>query len=63
MRFPDLARGRAFTTAMNQMGFDISVQSYKPDCPPVALTKLPTIADDMLISFTLERMRQALRQV
>ena len=63
MRFVDLARGRAFVSAMTQMGFDISVQSYKADCPPVALTKLPTIADATLIEFTLERMRQALRQV
>jgi len=63
MRFVDLARGRAFVAAMNQMGFDISVQAYKPDCPPVALTKLPTIADAALIEFTLGRMRQALRQV
>jgi acetylornithine/succinyldiaminopimelate/putrescine aminotransferase len=63
LRFPDLVRGRAFVSAMNQMGFDISVQAYKADCPPVALTKLPTIADTALIEFTLEQMRQALRQV
>jgi len=60
LRFPDLARGRAFVSTMTQMGFDISVQSYKPDCPPVALTKLPTIADASLIEFTLKQMRHAL---
>jgi acetylornithine/succinyldiaminopimelate/putrescine aminotransferase len=60
LRFTDLAHGRAFVAAMNETGFDISVQTYKPNCPPVALTKLPTIADDALIDFTLERMRRAL---
>jgi acetylornithine/succinyldiaminopimelate/putrescine aminotransferase len=61
LRFHDLAGGRAFVEAMNRMGFDISVQTYKTDCPPVALTKLPTIADDGLVDFTVERMREALR--
>jgi acetylornithine/succinyldiaminopimelate/putrescine aminotransferase len=61
LRFPDLAHGRQFCERMNQMGFDISAQTYKPNCPPVALTKLPCIADDALIDFTLDRMREALQ--
>lgn len=61
LRFHDLAGGRAFVDAMGRMGFDVSVQTYKKDCPPVALTKLPIIADDALIDFMVDRMRQALR--
>ncbi|MCG3149686.1 MAG: Acetylornithine/succinyldiaminopimelate aminotransferase [Verrucomicrobiae bacterium] len=60
LRFADMAHGQAFVAAMNAAGFDISVQSYKAECPPVALTKLPTIADDALIDYTLQRMRDAL---
>jgi acetylornithine/succinyldiaminopimelate/putrescine aminotransferase len=63
LRFADVARGRHVADAMNRMGFDMSVQTYKADCPPVALTKLPTIADDALIDAFLERLRLALRQV
>jgi acetylornithine/succinyldiaminopimelate/putrescine aminotransferase len=62
LRFHDLAGGRAFAEAMNRMGFDLSVQGYKKDCPPVALTKLPIIADDPLIDFLVQRMRRALGQ-
>ncbi len=60
LRFTDLARGRHFADSMNSRGFDISVQSYKADCPPVALTKLPTIADDALIDFTIDSLRSTL---
>ena len=62
LRFHDLTCARTFVETMNQMGFDISVQAYKKDCPPVALTKLPTIADEIVISFMKDRMRRALRQ-
>ena len=63
LRFHGLAGGRAFVAAMNRMGFDISVQTYKKDCPPVALTKLPTIADDApCIDFMADRMRQCGRR-
>jgi 4-aminobutyrate aminotransferase-like enzyme len=61
LRFRDLACGRAFAERMNAAGYDISVQAYKVDCPPVALTKLPTIADDRFIDHTLAQMRAALK--
>ena len=61
LRFHDLACGRGVVEAMTRMGFDISVQSYKADCPPVALTKLPIIADETLVDFLADRLRQALR--
>lgn len=49
LRFRDLQGGRAFAEAMNQAGYDVSVQTYKASCPPAALCKLPLIADEALI--------------
>lgn len=63
LEFVDMPRGRRFIAKINSMGFDISVQSYKPNCPPVALAKLPTIVDDEMIDFMIERFREALTQV
>lgn len=46
-----------FTGIMNkQLCVDVSAQTYKPNCPPVALTKLPlittpTMADKLLVLF------------
>lgn len=60
LRFRDLAAGRAFCEAMNAGGFDISIQTYKANCPPVALAKLPIIADEALLELTLARVREAL---
>ncbi len=63
LRFRDLAKGRAFAEGLNARGFDISVQTYKASCPPVALTKLPIVADEALIALTLERIRESLARV
>jgi acetylornithine/succinyldiaminopimelate/putrescine aminotransferase len=60
LRFHDLACGRAAVEAMTRMGFDISLQTYKADCPPVALTKLPIIADEALVDFLADRLRRVL---
>ena len=38
-------RRRAFAAALNAEGIDISVQSYKANCPPSCLTKLPAHRD------------------
>ncbi len=45
---------------LNAAGLDISAQTYKADCPPVVLTKLPLIADDQVVDFVLARMKAAL---
>ena len=34
---------------MNRRCVDISAQTYKPNCPPVALTKLPLIATETMV--------------
>ena len=61
LRFADLERARRFTAELNRRGLDISAQTYKADCPPVALTKLPLIADDAVVARVTEAMRQAAR--
>lgn len=58
--FHDLATARAFTGSLNRTGFDISAQTYKVDCPPVALTKLPLIACPTVVDFLITRMMETL---
>ena len=58
--FHDLQQARAFTAALNAAGFDISVQTYKSQCPPAALTKLPLTACSAVVDFVIERMAEAL---
>jgi acetylornithine/succinyldiaminopimelate/putrescine aminotransferase len=58
--FHDLPQARAFTAALNKAGLDISVQSYKSQCPPAALTKLPLTACSTVVDFVVGRMEQAL---
>jgi acetylornithine/succinyldiaminopimelate/putrescine aminotransferase len=61
--FHDLPSGKAFCQALNERGLDISVQTYKDDCPPSALTKLPLIAGCEAADFVIERMEEALARV
>ena len=44
IEFADIGQSREFVRKLKAHGLDISVQTYKADCPPVALTKLPIIA-------------------
>ncbi len=59
IRFADLVRANHFAADLNRRGLDISAQTYKPDCPPVVLTKLPLIADEAVMDFVRTAMRQA----
>jgi 4-aminobutyrate aminotransferase-like enzyme len=52
-----------FVTALNQGGIDISAQTYKANCPPSALTKLPLVASHAVVDFLIRRMDEALRAV
>jgi 4-aminobutyrate aminotransferase-like enzyme len=60
LRFATLERAGAFTAELNRRGLDLSAQSYKADCPPVVLTKLPLIADRAMMEFVVTAMREAL---
>jgi len=61
--FRDLQTAKAFTAILNARGFDISVQTYKSECPPTALTKLPITACREVVGFVTERIAEALEQV
>ena len=50
LRFLSVEDAAAFCAAMNRRCVDISAQTYKPNCPPVALTKLPLIATETMVS-------------
>lgn len=50
-----------FTTHLNkECCIDISAQTYKADCPPAALTKLPLISSEKTVDFVIGKMREAL---
>ncbi len=60
LRFADLAGANAFVKAAGRRGLDISVQTYKAQTPPVALLKLPLIADGAVIDYVVSVLRDAL---
>lgn len=61
--FHDLPSARAFCEALNEAGLDISVQTYKDDCPPSALAKLPLIAGYEAADFVADRMEETLARI
>ena len=61
--FHEMEAAKAFTADLVAGGLDISVQTYKADCPPSALTKLPLIAGYDAVEMVVERMDRALRGV
>jgi acetylornithine/succinyldiaminopimelate/putrescine aminotransferase len=63
IEFYDLVTAKSFTNTLNNAGFDISAQTYKSECPPVALTKLPLTACLTVIDFVIQRMKRTLDQL
>ena len=59
--FRDGAKATGFAAALNAEGIDISVQSYKANCPPSCLTKLPLTVTPRAVEFLAGRMDAALR--
>jgi acetylornithine/succinyldiaminopimelate/putrescine aminotransferase len=62
LRFQEIAAARVFVDHMNARGYDLSLQAYKADCPPVVLTKLPLIAGAAMIEAVVEAMEAALAE-
>ncbi len=60
--FKSLEPAQAFVRRLNAAGLDISVQAYKADCPPVALTKLPLIASYDVVDWLIGQFEAALQQ-
>jgi len=63
LHFHDLPVAQAFVKRLVAGGLDISVQTYKADCPPAALTKLPIIAGRDAVEMVVARMAEALRKL
>jgi acetylornithine/succinyldiaminopimelate/putrescine aminotransferase len=62
--FYDAEQAVAFCRIMNeQYRIDVSAQTYKADCPPAALTKLPLIASKKLLEFIADKMEKALNNL
>jgi len=58
--FTALDAAKAFARELNRRGLDISAQTYKADCPPSVLTKIPLIATPQVVDFVLEKMEAAI---
>jgi len=59
--FAGLEQAGAFVKELGQKGLEFSAQTYKAECPPVVLCKIPLIADNKVIDFIIDTMRDALR--
>ena len=63
LRFGDTHSAVTFAKLLVARGLDVSAQTYKPDCPPSVLTKLPLIAGCEVVDFILDRMAGVLREM
>jgi len=61
--FHELDAAKEFVKLLANGGLDISVQAYKANCPPGALTKLPLIAGYEAVDMVIARMDGALRRL
>lgn len=53
----------AFTHHIDQQGVDISVQTYKANCAPASLLKIPLISSWKMIDFMIGKMRESLQKI
>jgi 4-aminobutyrate aminotransferase-like enzyme len=59
--FKGLAAAKAFALTLNARGLDISAQTYKADCPPAVLTKLPLITTPTVIDFIISQLESSIK--
>ncbi len=52
-----------FVARLKEAGIDISAHSYKPESPPVAITKLPLISTHDMVDLLIERVRAVLERL
>ncbi|MFA7174018.1 MAG: aminotransferase class III-fold pyridoxal phosphate-dependent enzyme [Kiritimatiellia bacterium] len=60
--FADLEQAGCFVKELGRRGLEFSTQTYKADCPPVVLAKLPLIADKPMIDFVIGTMQEVLEK-
>ena len=63
LRFFTVEDAVAFCRFLNDACIDISAQAYKPNCPPVALTKLPLITTPAMVDLLLSHFEDALQSL
>ncbi len=56
----DLETAKKIAGALVASGLDISAQTYKADCPPALLTKLPLIAGYEMVDYVVDKIAQTL---
>ena len=61
--FADLEQAGVFVKELANRGLEFSAQTYKADCPPVVLCKLPLIADRPALDFVIATMREVLESL
>lgn len=60
IHFHSVEAAVAFAGKLNRWGIDISAHTYKANCPPAALLKLPLIATPSVMDYIKEKMQEAL---
>ncbi len=59
--FHDPALAVNFCSRLNERGIDISAHTYKANCPPSALTKIPLTASPAMVDFLVRSMDEVLK--
>jgi acetylornithine/succinyldiaminopimelate/putrescine aminotransferase len=60
IHFKTVEAASRFAGVMNGFCIDVSAQTYKANCPPAALVKLPWIASEKAMEYILARMDEAI---
>lgn len=63
LRLGDAHSASRLAALLVERGLDISAQTYKSDCPPSLLTKLPLLAGFEVVDFIIETLKDALRNL
>jgi acetylornithine/succinyldiaminopimelate/putrescine aminotransferase len=61
--FREVPAAVEFCEFLKADGLDISAQTYKPNCPPVALTKLPVTLGRLEVDWIVARIEGALKRM
>lgn len=63
IHFYSLESAEKFAKLVNAKCIDISAQTYKANCPPAALLKLPVIMSESLIDLMTKELEESLKQI
>jgi acetylornithine/succinyldiaminopimelate/putrescine aminotransferase len=63
MFFESVEKTVEFASYLNNRCIDISAHTYKPNCPPSALTKIPLISTYKMVDFVISKMEEALESI